>query len=94
MATFVSGNIFVRANGLQNKGDNVFSHKHDFDHTTIVFKGSIHVKAIEPNGSTLEYDLTSPSYFLVEKGVEHEITALEDNTEYWCVYSHHPNEAK
>lgn len=85
---FVSGNIYIRPNPLPNKGDIVTGHKHNFDHTTIVFKGSVHVKGVLPNGTVIEQDFVAPSYFLVKAEVEHEITALEDNTEFWCVYSH------
>lgn len=83
-----SGNIFIRSNILEHKGDLVDGHCHNFDHTTIVFTGSVHVKAKKPDGAIVEKDFAAPSHFLVEAGTEHEITALEDNTEFWCVYSH------
>lgn len=88
MAEWISGNVFIRPNTLQYKGDAVDGHKHNFDHTTIVFKGSVHVKAKLPDGREIEQDFAAPGHFLVLKGVEHEITALEDNTVFWCVYSH------
>ncbi len=85
---WISGNIFIRPNPLEKKGDVVEGHKHNFDHTTIVFKGSVHVKAVKPDGTIKEKDFVAPSHFLVKADTEHEITALEDNTEFWCVYSH------
>ena len=33
-------------------------------------------------------DNPAPSHFLVVAEVEHEITALVDETEFWCVYAH------
>lgn len=84
----VSGNIFIRPNALLPKGHVVEAHKHKFDHTTIIFTGSIHVKKTELDGSVVEKDFVAPSHFLVRAGVEHEITSLEDDTTYWCVYSH------
>jgi hypothetical protein len=84
----VSGNIFIRKNGGMKRGDVVKTHKHNFDHTTIVFTGSVHVKATFPDGKVMEDDFKSPEHFLVGAQVLHEITALEDGTEFWCVYSH------
>lgn len=85
---WVSGNVFIRPNQLAKAGDQVHGHKHNFDHTTIVFTGAIHVKARLPNGETIERDFHAPSHCLIRAGVEHEITAIEDGTEFWCVYSH------
>lgn len=90
---WVSGNLFIRPNRLDKAGDATVGHKHNFDHTTIVFSGSVRVKARLPNGQVIERDFgDGPScfgrYFLVKADVEHEITALVNHTEYWCVYSH------
>lgn len=85
---WVSGNIFIRPNVLPKKGDKTQGHKHSFDHTTIVFSGSVHVRGVCPDGRIIEQDFHAPSHFLVLKDVEHEITALVDGTTYWCFYSH------
>lgn len=85
---FISGNVFVRKNPLRKAGDYVNGHKHNFDHTTIVFKGAVHVKAKLPNGTVTERDFVAPTHFLVRKDVEHEIIATVDDTEFWCVYAH------
>ena len=88
---WISGNIFIRPNRLEKKGDCVNGHKHNFDHTTIVFKGSIHIHAVLPNGTTIDRDFGDGHdvrHCLIKAEVEHQITALEDHTEFWCVYSH------
>lgn len=84
---YVSGNIFIRPN-VMNKGDKIVGHKHHFDHTSIVFTGAVHVKANLPDGTVIEKDFASASHFLVLADAVHEITALEENTVFWCVYSH------
>src|SRR5665213_2438264 len=84
----ISGNIFIRPNALLPKGYFIEGHKHLFDHTTIVFTGSVHVKRINLDETVTEEDFKSPSHFLVKAGVSHEITSLEDDTTYWCVFSH------
>jgi len=85
---WVSGNVYIRPQNLVEKGSKVDGHTHHFDHTTIIFKGSVHVRAVYPDGRVRERDFYAPSHFLVLKEVEHEITALEDGTIFWCVYSH------
>jgi hypothetical protein len=87
MMEWVSGNVFIRAN-QPAKGVASPGHTHNFDHTTIVFKGAVHVSATLPNGTVIERDFYAPTHFLVRRDVLHEITALEDGTVYWCVYSH------
>jgi hypothetical protein len=85
---WVSGNIFIRKSIMDKAGMVIPGHKHLFDHTTIVFKGSVHVRAKLPDNTIIERDFKAPTHFLVKKDVEHEITALEDDSEFWCVYSH------
>lgn len=87
MTEWVSGNIFIRPNTLP-LGEKIEGHKHNFDHTMIVFKGSVHIIANLPDGRTIERDFVAPAHCLIKADVHHEITATADNTEYWCVYSH------
>jgi quercetin dioxygenase-like cupin family protein len=88
LVELVSGNIYIRKNGGMKAGQKVQGHTHNFDHTTIVFTGAAHVKAKTPDGRVIEQDFKAPTHFLVKAEVTHEITALEDGTEFWCVYSH------
>jgi hypothetical protein len=85
---WISGNVFIRPTVCAKAGDGRDGHKHNFDHTTIVFRGAVHVKAKLPNGRVIEQDFKAPSHFLVKAEVEHQIVALVDDTEFWCVYSH------
>lgn len=84
----VSGNVFIRPVVLARVGDVTDGHTHNFDHTTIVFRGGVRVVATTPDGRALDREFRAPASFLVLRDVEHRITALEDDTEYWCVYSH------
>lgn len=85
---WISGNIFIRPNTLARAGEAVEGHTHNFDHTTIVFTGAVHVKAVLPNGSVVEQDFVAPAHFLVRAHVKHEIRANMDGTVFWCVYAH------
>lgn len=104
MTEWCSGNIFIRPNRLVRAGDVIHGHCHNFDHTTIVFRGAVRVrkwtKAVRLDGAPVLVDgeqlwhvvadreFVAPAHFLVEAEARHEITALRDDTEFWCVYSH------
>ncbi len=94
MTEWVSGNIFIRPNQHMMKGDVIPGHTHNFDHTSFVTEGSVHVKGTLPDGRVIEGDFGrdyKARHFLVKADVKHEITALEDNTNFYCIYSHrHP----
>lgn len=84
-----SGNIFIRpAMNFVKAGEVMSGHKHNFDHTTIIFSGAVHVRATSPNGVVEEAEFIAPAHFLVRAEVMHEITAIRDDTTIWCVYSH------
>ena len=86
---WISGNIFIRpAFEHVDAGAVLKGHRHAFDHTTIVFSGAVHIKGTLPNGTVIEQDFHAPAHCLILANVEHEITALADDTTLWCVYSH------
>lgn len=85
---FVSGNIFVRPVHMAKEGDVVYSHNHPFDHTTIVFRGRVLIRATFLDGNEGSQIAEAPCHFLITAGIWHEIQALEDDTLLWCVYSH------
>ena len=92
------GNIFIRKMKFKNAGDVMEGHAHNFDHTTIVFTGSIKVEFKRSDGTSGERIYHAPKkgkpvnpqdgYVLVRADTEHKITALEDYTEAWCVFAH------
>lgn len=88
IAERASGNIYIRPMVFEAVGDKVDGHKHNFDHTTIVLVGAVHVLAVLPDGRVIERDFHAPDSFLVKAEVTHEITALEPGTIAWCVYAH------
>jgi quercetin dioxygenase-like cupin family protein len=84
----VSGNIFLRpVHG--NKGTEVGNHTHNFDHTSFVITGSIHVAFGSPEDPGYREATYGPGeHFLVAATVKHGITMLEDGTRFVCIYSH------
>lgn len=88
---WVSGNIFIRPNEMMKAGDVIEGHAHNFDHTSFVVNGAVNVRATTPDGRQLDANFGNGypfRHFLVLKDVEHTITALEDGTDFYCIYSH------
>lgn len=85
---FTLGNLQIRPVKLAKAGDTIDGHEHEFDHTTFVWKGRVHIHATCKEGCNKEGEFAVPSAVLIKKEWRHTITALEDDTEFWCVYSH------
>lgn len=77
------GNIWVRQNYLQHAGDKVGGHIHYFDHVSLLAKGSVEVRidGKEP------HVFKAPTFIVIRKQHRHEITALEDDTSWYCVFA-------
>lgn len=100
---WASGNIYIRPTVLP-AGERVDGHTHNFDHTTIVFRGVVQVRKwrpiVEVNGEPRIGDDGKPMYWLVGDKtfispahflVEAGSTheiTALEDTEFWCVYSH------
>lgn len=74
--------VYVRHMVFLKAGDIEEGHAHQFDHQTLVAKGSIKIKA---NGK--ETVFTAPHCVFIKAGVEHELTALEDDTVTYCIHA-------
>jgi len=74
--------VYVRHMVFENIGDIELGHSHQFDHQTLVAKGSIKVKA---NGK--ETVFTAPHCVFIKAGVEHELTSLEEDTVVYCIHA-------
>lgn len=77
------GNIWVRQNVLTNAGDSFGGHKHHFDHVSLLTKGSVevHVQGHEPKV------FKAPTFIVISKDKEHNFIALEDDTNWYCVFA-------
>lgn len=90
---FETCGIFVRPMILENVGDLIDGHTHNFDHLMLCLKGSAHIVAKYTDGSlAFEDDITEGGYVAVQKNIEHEITATSVPYKQFCVYpSRFPN---
>jgi hypothetical protein len=77
------GNIWVRQNLLERKGDTHPGHKHHFDHVSLLVKGKV---SVEVKGYPAK-EFAAPTFIVIKKEHEHKFTALEDDTLWYCVFA-------
>jgi quercetin dioxygenase-like cupin family protein len=79
---YIAGGVYVKQLIMPIAGDYVISHKHNFDHLSLLASGRVKV---EMDGVTTVY--TGPTAVLVKADIEHKITALSRDVLWYCVHS-------
>ena len=77
------GNIWVRQNYMEKSGDTVGGHVHFFDHVSLLAKGSVSVQIDDKDPVVFH----APTFIVIRKNRRHQITALEDDTSWYCVFA-------
>ena len=77
------GNIWVKQNVFDHAGEVHEGHFHKFDHVTLLVSGKVSVQ-IKDNPVK---EFTAPTFIVIRKEHQHQFTALEENTIYYCVYA-------
>jgi len=90
---FKSGNIYIRK-WIMTGGENIETHEHNFDHTTMVFTGSVIATTKTISGDVVEQRIDAPGHLLIKKGVKHKFLALSDDTQLWCLFSHRDDQGE
>lgn len=75
-------NVFIKGMFFEKAGDRHAGHSHCFDHTTLLAKGKLRVRV---NGK--DTDFKAPHSIFIKADVEHELTALEDDTIAYCIHA-------
>ena len=77
------GNIWVRQNTLEKTGERFGGHKHEFDHVSLLTKGSVRVEVegYEPK------EFTAPTFIVIKKEHSHDFVALENDVNWYCVFA-------
>lgn len=75
-------NLYSRMMHFKRVGDMEKGHKHQFDHLTLLAKGSLKV-TIE--GVATEF--TAPHMIYIRADKNHELVALEDDTVAYCIHA-------
>ena len=74
--------VYVRQMHFKNKGDIEQGHSHQFDHQTLLSKGSIKITL-----EGIENTYTAPHIIFIRKDHRHELVALEDDTIVYCIHA-------
>lgn len=82
----ISG-VWLRPMRLAKAGDKIDGHTHNYGHAMIVTSGSYNIKGKFPDGSdAFEVNLKQHEFYDIDKDIQHEITALEDNSSHYCIF--------
>jgi quercetin dioxygenase-like cupin family protein len=73
-------NLWIKLMEFESVGDINYGHEHEFDHVTLLTKGSVEV---DVNGTKSTF--TAPQIIYIQKQIVHTITALEAGTIASCV---------
>jgi quercetin dioxygenase-like cupin family protein len=76
-------NIFTRMMRFEKIGDYEAGHSHVFDHLTLLAKGSLRVVAGDGKPTIFK----APHMIFIKKDIQHELTALEDDTVAFCIHA-------
>lgn len=77
------GNVWIRQNLLEKTGDTAGGHLHYHDHVSLLTQGSVEVQVENEPSKTF----TAPTFIVIKKQHRHVITALQDNTVFYCIYA-------
>ncbi len=61
-------------------------HTHDIDHVTLLLTGSVLIKFKSKDGQQRALYKYAPCHFWIDKDIEHEFIASENNTTWLCVF--------
>jgi quercetin dioxygenase-like cupin family protein len=75
-------NLFVRQMHFASAGDMEMGHQHSFDHMTLLAKGKLKVRI---NDEDTEF--TAPQIIFIKANLQHELTALSENTVAYCIHA-------
>lgn len=84
------GNVFLRPMFFAGAGSAVWGHKHNFDHYTLIARGSVLAEFQLPDGEKFERVYTADARVVeiaIKKDVIHKFTALTDEVIAICVYA-------
>ena len=86
------GNVYFRPMRFEQKGEMTLGHKHNFDHVTFLWHGSVRLRAWQgsqdaPEVVPVDRQYAAPSRILIRREWFHEITALENQSYADCIYA-------
>ena len=82
------GNLIIRPLRFDAKGQVLPGHRHNFDHVTNVAIGTVRFIMTFPDGRVREETHTAPAWVEVPKEAQHQLEALSDGAQCFCVFAH------
>lgn len=93
-----AGVFFTRYGRLPQKGMRVVTHRHNYDHITLILGAATYQQLEATNPEETEFRVVRETRMsrggqvYVVAGQLHAIVADEDNVEYWCTFNHRDEE--
>jgi hypothetical protein len=81
-------NVYCRMMKFKQVGDYEMGHYHDYDHGTLLSKGSLRVEMFDQEGNPTGTKIfQAPTFMFIEKFKVHKLTALEEDTIAVCIHA-------
>ncbi len=81
------GNVYVRHITFPLAGAVMHGHSHHFDHVTLLSQGQVDMTWRDAEGASQRRRYSAPALIHTAAEVFHDFTALEDETEAWCIFA-------
>ena len=75
-------NVWIRQRQFPIVGEKIGGHKHKYDHVSILATGKA---LVEVDG--IEKEFIAPAFIIIRKDKIHNVTALEENTTWYCIFA-------
>lgn len=83
-----SDDVFIKQIVLPSRNMMYPQHKHKWDHSTLLVRGSIVLWQVDPlKGDIPGMYYRAPTIIMVPKGVDHKFQTLEDDCLVYCVHN-------
>ena len=79
---YIAGGVYAKMLSMKNAGDYVISHKHVYDHLSILATGQVLVTVDD-----VATVYTAPTAVTVKAGAAHKIMALSSEVLWYCVHA-------
>ena len=93
MSLSLIGPLGIRRELLEKICNEAVGHTHNYDHTTIVIRGRLLItyRQMQTDGTlivTKTEEAAQGAAVFIAAELHHTLKALDDNTQYMCVFSH------
>lgn len=82
-------NVYTRMMHFKEKNTIELGHKHFYDHSMLLAKGSVLVRVYDQENDSFlpEVSFKAPATIFIRKGLIHQIESLEDDSVVYCIHA-------